>query len=91
MQEKYKKDREFLCKLLGVAVKNFRENKAKSISLVSDEADLSKSIWADLEKGKKDPQFTTLWRISEGLGIKMSELFEYMENEIPEGWSLTEN
>lgn len=90
MQEQYKKNREYLCKLLGEAVKKHRDNKNKSINLISNEIELSKSIWADLEKGKKDPQFTTLWRISESLGIKMSELLKYIEGELPENWKMIE-
>lgn len=48
--------------------------KNKSISLISAEIGMTKSMWADTEKSIKDPQFTTLWRIAEGLEIPLSKL-----------------
>ncbi len=85
-----KENRKYLCGLLSRLVKKYREDNNKSISLISNEVELSKSTWADLEKGSKDPQFTTLWRMSEALGIKMSELMMHIEKELPENWHLTD-
>ena len=86
MQDELKKERKYLSKSLGVLIKNLRESKGKSINLISNEIELSKSVWADLEKGLKDPQFSTLWRISEALDLPLSEIILTLEKENPEGW-----
>ena len=53
-------------KAIASVVKNQRK---KSITKSADEIGMGKSLWADLENGIKDPQFSTLWRIAEGLDI----------------------
>lgn len=90
MQEHIKKEKEYLCKLLGQKIKQLRENEKKSISLISNEIGLSKSIWADLEKGIKDAQFTTIWRIAEALDIPLSEIILNIENKLPQDWNFIE-
>ena len=65
--------------------------RTKSITKSTDEIGMGKSIWADLENGIKDPQFSTLWRIAEGLEIKPSELVKLIEEELGEGFSFIEN
>ena len=50
-----------------------------------------KSIWSEVEKGNKDIQLTTLWRISEGLNIKPSELIKEIENMLGKDFSFLEN
>lgn len=67
---------------LAEKIKTLREKSGKSITLLSNEVDLSKSIWSDLEKGKKDPQFSTLWRIAESLGAPLSCIILEIEKEI---------
>lgn len=49
---------------------------------------MTKSMWADLEKAIKDPQLTTLWRISEGLEIPLSTLIKELEKNLGEDFSL---
>ena len=56
-----------LQKAIAKVVKNQRK---KSITKSADEIAMGKSMWADLENGIKDPQFSTLWRIAEGLELK---------------------
>lgn len=62
-----------------------------SITKISDEIGMGKSIWADLENGKKDPQFSTFWRIAEGLDIKPHCLIKEIEDELGENFSFLEN
>ncbi len=52
---------------------------------------MGKSMWADLENGIKDPQFSTLWRIAEGLDIKPHILVKLIEDELGEEFSFLEN
>ena len=69
-------------------IKKYRKSSNKSISLICDEIDLSKSIWSDLEK---DPQFSTLWRIAEGLNIPLSEIIIEIEHELKGKINFIEN
>ena len=78
-----------LLKITGSIIKKYRG--IKSISLLSNEIELSKSIWSEVEKGNKDIQLTTLWRISEGLNIKPSELIKEIENMLGKDFSFLEN
>lgn len=87
MQSDNKEHRKYILDKLGLIVKKARLEKSKSISLITNEIGLSKSIWADLEKGQKDPQFTTLWRIAEALEIPLSEIIASLEQDTPTNWS----
>lgn len=69
-----------LLKTLAIAINKHRGE--KSISKLCNEIDLSKSIWSELEKGKKDIQFTTFYRIAEALDIKPSFLLSEIEQAI---------
>ena len=75
---------------LAEIIKSKRNKQNKSISLISAETGMTKSMWADMEKGIKDPQFSTLFRMAEGLnvplGIMVNELYEIL----PKGFSLIE-
>ncbi len=68
-----------------------KENRTKSITKSADEIGMGKSMWADLENGIKDPQFSTLWRIAEGLGIKPHILVKMIEEELGDDFSFLEN
>lgn len=68
-----------------------REHRTKSITKSADEIAMGKSMWADLENGIKDPQFSTLWRIAEGLDIKPHILVKMIEDEVGDDFSFLEN
>ena len=67
-----------------------RKMRNKSITKSADEIGMGKSLWADLENGIKDPQFSTLWRIAEGLEIKPHVLVEMIEKELGDNFSFLE-
>jgi len=71
--------REEFLKVLAAIVKKYRENANLSINQASHEIDISKSIWSVIEQGKRDPQISTLWKISEVLNIPLSVLITDME------------
>lgn len=70
-------------------VKKYRGT--KSITKSADEIGMGKSIWADLENGIKDSQFSTLWRISEAFDIKPHKLVEDIEAYLGENFSFLED
>ena len=74
MQEENKEKRKILLNAIAKTVKNLRKKKEKSISLISDELNISKSIWSDIELGKSDMQISTFWRIAEALEIPPENL-----------------
>ncbi len=82
---------ELKLELQKAIAKVVREHRTKSITKSADEIAMGKSMWADLENGIKDPQFSTLWRIAEGLEIKPHILVEMIEKELGEGFSFIEN
>ena len=45
-------------------------------------------MWADLEKSIKDPQLSTLWRITEGLEIPLSTIIKELEKNLGKDFSL---
>ena len=78
-----------LQKILAKIIKKLRNK--KSITQIANEIDLSKSVWFNLEKGERDIQFSTFWRIAEGLGIKPSDLVKEIENQLGKDFSFIEN
>ena len=81
-----------LKKELQKAIANvIKKNRKKSITKSADEIAMGKSIWADLENGIKDPQFSTLWRIAEGLEIKPHILVKMIEDEVGAEFSFLES
>ncbi len=90
MQAENKKKREAILKSIGNTVKNLRLKTGKSISLISNELNVSKSIWSDVEMGKSDLQVTTFWRISEALNIEPEKLIALIHQNIEEEFSFIE-
>ncbi len=88
MQDVYFKNKKQLQKALSEIIKKHRLNKNKSISLISDEIGMTKSMWADLEKSIKDPQLSTMWRISEALDVPMSAIIIELEEVLGESFTL---
>ncbi|MFA6989123.1 MAG: helix-turn-helix transcriptional regulator [Candidatus Gastranaerophilaceae bacterium] len=89
MQRKAQKNKQ-LFEITGSILKSLREQQGKSLNLFSYENDLQKSMVSRLENGKNEPKLLSLWRISEALDIKMSEIFKYIEDELPKDWKLEE-
>ena len=68
-----------------------KERKNISITQLSAEVELSKSIWSDVERGKKDIQLSTFWRIAEALYIKPSVLLDLIEKDLGETFSFIDD
>lgn len=77
-----------LLEIFAKVIKELRGN--NSISRLSMEVDISKSIWANIEYAKRDAQLSTLWKISEALDIKPSELLKIIESKLGEKFSFIE-
>ena len=78
-------------KILRAMAKVIKQKRGKlSITQLSLSVDISKSIWSTIEKGQKDAQLTTFFRIAEALYIKPSELLSDIEKELGENFSMVE-
>ncbi|PWL80936.1 hypothetical protein DBY21_00465 [Candidatus Gastranaerophilales bacterium] len=90
MQEKLVENKILFQKELGKLVKERRLELKKSISLISAEIGMTKSMWADLEKGIKDPQLSTLWRVCEGLEIEPSDILKELKVKLDMNFTFVE-
>ncbi len=90
MQEKLVENKILFQKELAKLVKERRLELKKSISLISAEIGMTKSMWADLEKGIKDPQLSTLWRVCEGLEIEPSEILKELKTKLDMNFTFVE-
>lgn len=88
MQDTYLNYKKYLQIKLGKIIKNYRLKTNKSISLLTAEIGMTKSLLADTEKGIKDPQFSTLWRLAQGLDIPLSDIVKKLESELSSDFSL---
>jgi len=90
MQPENQEKRQILLNALAKTVKTMRKKTGKSITLISNELNVSKSIWSDVELGKSDIQITTLWRIAEALEIKPEELIKKVNQNLSNNISFIE-
>ncbi|MDO5437337.1 MAG: helix-turn-helix transcriptional regulator [bacterium] len=88
MANKYLQNKQILQNKLAEIIRTERIRKNKSISLISNEVGMTKSMWADMERGIKDPQFSTLFRMLEGLEIPLDVLASELQKSLPENFSL---
>lgn len=65
---------EIFLKKLGERIKDLRKKTGKNLSKFSYELGWDKTNYRQIEKGKTNPTSKTLFKISELLGITVSEL-----------------
>lgn len=90
MQEPLEVNKIKLKQAIGNIIKHYRKEQNKSISLISAEIGMTKSMWADLEKGIKAPQLSTIFRIAEALNIKCSDIITLLEEQLGKDFSMIE-
>lgn len=75
--------------LLNALAEVMRELRAeKSQFLISSENDISLSIISMTERGLKDPQFTTIFRLAEAYNINIIEFVERIYKKLPDNFEL---
>ncbi len=75
---------------VGKILKKYRKKNELSLNLLANQLQTSKTVISLIEQGKKDPQFTTLWRVAEGLNIPLEILIEEIRNELPKDFNLSD-
>lgn len=88
MKDKYLASKQKLQNILAQYVREKRLEQNKSLSKISAEIMMTKSMWLDLEKGIKDPQLSTLWRVSEALDIPLEILIKEIRLRLGKDFSL---
>lgn len=90
MQEDLKQKRKMLLDAVAVTFQKLRTAKGKSISLASNELNISKSIWSDVELGKNDLQFSTFLRMLEAIDVSPDVFFKELRKNLPVNFSFIE-
>ena len=68
--------------ITGRIIRKLREQRGLTQEALSGLAAVSRSHLAEIESGRTNANVETLWRISEALDIKMSDLIRMVEEEI---------
>ncbi len=87
MQEE-KKNKKLIMDALAKVTKELRGD--SSLSKFSSENDFSTSIISTIERSLKDPQLTTIFKLSEAFNMKPHALIKLIEKELPKNFSLIE-
>lgn len=83
--------KEALLKVIGEIIKEKRQAQNKGILLFSYEYDISNSSIALLEKGKRDVQITTLWKLANAFGMTFSEFIKEVESRLESDFKLIDD
>lgn len=68
-------------RITGQVIGLLRTQRGLSQEVLSGLAGVARSHLAMIENGSKNPSVDTLWRISDALGMPLSELFRMVEAE----------
>lgn len=78
MQEDVKK---LICLMTGKTYKMLRGNKSQYV--IGAEYGIPSSVISELERGRKDPQLTTIFKLAESCGLRPSEFVAKIEEALP--------
>lgn len=67
--------------LIGRRIKEIRKRKGLSQDTLAEKADTSPNYLSRMERGTENPTLDMLIKISEGLEVEMSELFDFSHQE----------
>ena len=84
MQEK----KEIILNALAEVVRDLRGNRSQF--MFASENDISISIVSMVERGLKDPQLTTLVKLTEAFDMNLSDFSKLIEEKLPDNFSLIE-
>lgn len=62
----------------------------KSQFMLGAEYDIPSSVLSDLERAVKDPQLTTLFKLSGAFGLTISQFMKELEKDLPDNFSVCE-
>lgn len=82
------KKKKQLLKIIGSIIKKHRLETNKGILLHSYEYDIPSSSLNLIERGIRDVQITTLWKISNSFGLTFGEFINEIEEQLPPGFTM---
>ena len=83
-----KNKKDIIKQALAELVKELRGNKSQF--LFASENDISTSIISNIERGLKDPQLTTLFKIAEAFDLPCDEFIKLLINKLTNDFYLIE-
>ncbi len=86
--QRHSKKSLYLSKKLGEVIRELRSKDDYSCRKFAYEYDISRSNLNKIENGVIDCKFTTLWKISEALGLKFSDFAKFLEEKLGEEFTL---
>ena len=69
-------------KIVGDVIADFRRKKGVSQEVLSGLADIGRTHLSAIERGERKPTLETLYRLSNALDVKMSDIVREIENRI---------
>lgn len=95
MQRKRKKNineekKKILLSAIGQIIYAKRKETGKGILLHSYEFDIPSNSLERIEKGLRDPQITTLWKIVNSLNMDFKEFINILYKQLPDKFDLTD-
>lgn len=75
---------------IATTIKRLRKNKTKSQFMLGAEYDIAQSVLSELERGTKDPQLTTLLKLSKAFGLSISGFMAEFEKDLPNDFIIGE-
>lgn len=69
-------------KIVGEVIAEFRKKKGILQEVISGLADIGRTHLSAIERGERKPTLETLYRISNALGVKMSDIVIAIEEKI---------
>lgn len=66
-----------LTERLGTKVRKLREQERMSQLALAQKAGLDLTTINEIENGNREPMLRTIWKISNALGVKLTQLFDF--------------
>ena len=85
------KNKTQLLKIIGRIVKKHRLTEKKGILLHAYEFDIPSSSLNLIERGIRDSQITTLWKIVNSFGMTFGEFVSEVEKQLPQDFTLIDD
>jgi len=72
-----------LKQMIGARIKEIRTKKGITQEQLSERMEINPKYLSSIERGKENPTLNTLIKLSESLGVDLSEIFRFIQIEDP--------
>ena len=83
-------NKQFIINALALTLKEYRFKNKKSQFMFASENDISISIISMIERGLKDPQLTTIFKLAEACNVDIIEFMQKIVENLPKDFSIIE-